>query len=197
MPLTGIILILKLRVGPHVVQRRGRAYNLVAVQAGKLPQRVKRHAVRGTNDAIGFGVKRGVPLVPVHQMPQPDPVIHVFHLIHFCNAAFVRVAAANTSASAATNAFGVIVFIWIRGIDGIDDSIRGIIRGTCHFGNGNRLLHIEGAVVPNAVAGLKDAGKGHNRRKVIQITIQIQINKTMRFMCNYVRFLHSLGAFKK
>jgi len=43
------------------------------------------------------------------------------------------------------------------------------------------------------------AGKGHNRRKVIQITIQIQIQikKTMRFVCNYVRFLHSLGTFKK
>jgi len=171
------------------------------VHAGKLAQRVKRHAVRRTNDAIGFGVKRGVPLVPVHQMPQPGPIMYVPYLIGFSDAArgLVRVAAIT-----ATNAFGVIVFICIRGVNCIhsDNCIRNStsirliiiirgIRGTRHFRNGNRLFNIEGSVVPNAVAGLKYAGKGHNRRKVIQI------KKTMRFVCNYVRFLHSLGTFKK
>jgi hypothetical protein len=138
--------------------------------------------------------------------------MYVPYLIGFSDAArgLVRVA------SAATNAFGVIVFIRgtsirgtsirgtsIRGTSIDGTSIRGTsidgtsIRGTRHFRNGNHLFNIEGSVVPNAVAGLKNAGKRHNRRKVIQITIQIQIKKTMRFVCNYVRFLHSLGTFKK
>jgi hypothetical protein len=105
--------------------------------------------------------------------------MYVPYLIGFSDAArgLVRVAAIT-----ATNAFGVIVFICIRGI-----------RGTRHFRNGNRLFNIEGSVVPNAVAGLKYAGKGHNRRKVIQIKKPCDLCATMCGFCTPLARLKNDG----
>jgi hypothetical protein len=57
------VLVLKMRIGPHVCGRGINGQNFVAMQAGKLAQRVKCHPIRGANDAIGFRVKCGTPFM--------------------------------------------------------------------------------------------------------------------------------------
>ena len=87
-----VVLVLKMRVGPHVCGGgRINGQNFVAVQAGKLAQRVKCHPIRGANDAIGFRVKRGIPLVIIelNYVPQPHAVLQVFQLVLFADVARV------------------------------------------------------------------------------------------------------------
>ena len=57
------VFVLKMWIGPHVCGRGINGQNFVAMQAGKLAQRVKCHPIRDANDAIGFRVKCGKPLM--------------------------------------------------------------------------------------------------------------------------------------